>query len=100
MYGITQNPNTKNYILVLQNEHYCDKCDKKYTDINFKLCITCSFVSSGNERIDKFIQRMKINSQVKSVLFECLPYNQFNNIREVDKCDSIIHDQFNNIKNV
>ena len=43
---------------------------------------------------------MKINPQVKSVLFEWLPYNQFNNIREVDKCDSIIHDQFNNIKNV
>ncbi|CAB4433368.1 unnamed protein product [Rhizophagus irregularis] len=64
LYGISQNPYTGNYILVQNN----------YTRI------------SGNERIDNLIQEMqlKINNH-GDLVFEWIPYNQFNNIKEVGK---------------
>jgi hypothetical protein len=66
IYGISQNPDTSNYILV-QND---------FTNlINW---------ISGNETIDDFIQEM-LN---KNTIFEWIPYNQFNEIREIGKNNS------------
>jgi hypothetical protein len=64
LYGITQNPDTNNYILVQNN-----------------------FISwiSGNEIIDNLIQEMLSND----ILFEWIPYNQFNEIKETSKNNSI-----------
>ncbi|CAB5367075.1 unnamed protein product [Rhizophagus irregularis] len=60
-YGISQDPDTGNYILVL----------------------TCS---SGNEKIDSFIQerQLKINNY-DDIVLEWIPYNQFNEIKETGK---------------
>ncbi|CAB4422071.1 unnamed protein product [Rhizophagus irregularis] len=69
LYGISQNPDTGNYILVQNNF------------INLINWI------SGNEIIDDLIQEMqllKINNH-GDVVFEWIPYNQFNNIKKVDK---------------
>ena len=68
MYGISQNPNTNDYILVQNNF------------INLVNCL------SGNEIIDDFIQEMqfKINDH-DDIVFEWIPYNQFNNIKEIGK---------------
>ena len=43
---------------------------------------------SGNEKIDEFIQEMhlKINDQC-DIVFEWIPYNQFDNIEEISKGD-------------
>ena len=58
LHGISQNPDTGDYILVL-----------KWT--------------SGNEKIDDFIQerQLKIN-KYNDVVLEWIPYNQFNEVKE------------------
>ena len=61
MYGISQNPDTGNYIFILM-------------------------WTSGNEKIDDFIQerQLKINND-DDIVFEWIPYNQFNEIKETEK---------------
>src|SRR5687767_13280503 len=63
LYGISQNPDTKNYILILQ-DCYCEYCGKIYTDIRYKWCNPCQINNlkqnfanwtSGNEKINKLI---------------------------------------------
>ncbi|GBC02529.1 hypothetical protein RclHR1_04670007 [Rhizophagus clarus] len=94
IYGITQNPGTKDHIMVLDS-NYCEKCDKKYTDINHKWCKPCrindlkrNFTNwtSGNGKFDRFIQEMqlKINSY-NDIVFEWIPYSQFNDIKEISE---------------
>ncbi|GBC00038.1 hypothetical protein RclHR1_37180001, partial [Rhizophagus clarus] len=72
LYGISRNPDTNNHILVQNNS------------INLANCI------SGNEKIDDFIQerQLKINDH-KDVVFEWIPYNQFNEIKEAGKNGTI-----------
>jgi hypothetical protein len=67
IYGISQNPDTNNYILVQNNI------------INYANWI------SGNKIIDNLIQEMLIDN----TLFEWIPYNQFNEIKETGKNNSI-----------
>ena len=92
LYGISQNPDTKDYIIVLPIEN-CKKCHKDYTDVGNKWCKPCqinnfkeNFTSwtSENEKIDNFIQEMqlKINSSLDKV-FEWIQYDQFDDIKEV-----------------
>jgi hypothetical protein len=45
---------------------------------------------SGNEEIDNFIQEMHSNIDYYNVIFEWIPYNQFNEIIETGKNNSII----------
>jgi hypothetical protein len=64
LYGISQNPDTNNYILVQS-----------------------TFIwSSGNEKIDKFIQekQLKIKDH-NDIVFEWIPYNQFNEIKKTGR---------------
>jgi hypothetical protein len=65
IYGISQNPDTNEYILIQNNF------------INW---------TSGNEIIDDLIQEMLSNNTI----FEWIPYNQFNEIKETGKNNSII----------
>ncbi|POG53550.1 kinase-like domain-containing protein [Rhizophagus irregularis DAOM 181602=DAOM 197198] len=61
IYGISQNPNTNNYILIL-------------------------IWASGNEKIDNFIQEIQLQiDKYNDIVFEWIPYKQFNNIKEIDK---------------
>ncbi|GES73296.1 kinase-like domain-containing protein [Rhizophagus clarus] len=101
IYGISQNPNTKYYTLILNDEYLkyleycCTKCDKLYTDTNLKWCEICQMNdlkkdfknwTSGNENVDKFIQEMKLKAyRHKDIPFEWIPYDQFNNIKKVGK---------------
>ncbi|GBC10384.1 hypothetical protein RclHR1_00960001 [Rhizophagus clarus] len=63
LYGITKNPYTNDYIL-------------------------CFNWTSGNEKIDEFIQerQLKIKNN-NDVVFEWIPYNHFNKIEEIDRND-------------
>src|SRR6266542_5199956 len=98
MYGITQNPDTKDYILVLQFGKYCLCCNKIYTNIGSKWCKPCQINNlrinftnwtSGNEKIDEFIQKMQLKiKKPNDIIFEWIPYNQFNDINEIVKYDT------------
>ncbi|GET51640.1 kinase-like domain-containing protein [Rhizophagus irregularis DAOM 181602=DAOM 197198] len=64
---MSQDPNTKDYIIVLQ-DRYCEEMCKFYW-------------TSGNEIIDYLIQEMQLKIQYyKDIIFEWIPYDQFNNI--------------------
>ncbi|CAB5385286.1 unnamed protein product [Rhizophagus irregularis] len=67
IYGISQNPNTKDFILVLNN-------------INWP---------SGNKKVDSFIQEMQLNNKYDGIVFEWIPYDQFDKIKETSKYGSI-----------
>ena len=41
IYGISQNPDTKDYIMVLNNNSCCKECDEIYTKIYYKWCKPC-----------------------------------------------------------
>ncbi|CAB5380279.1 unnamed protein product [Rhizophagus irregularis] len=94
IYGISQNPDTKDYIIVLSNS-YCKECGEIYTDIKAKWCKSCqinglkqNFVNwtSKNERIDNFIQKMQLKiSNYDDIIVEWIPYNQLNSIKEIGK---------------
>ncbi|CAB5393118.1 unnamed protein product [Rhizophagus irregularis] len=81
IYGVSQDPSTNEYFIIFQNG-YCEKCSRKYINVNMKLCPICQY--SGNEVIDKLIQDMqsKINSY-DDIVFEWVTYNQFSNIKKV-----------------
>ncbi|GES95365.1 kinase-like domain-containing protein [Rhizophagus clarus] len=55
-YGISQDPNTKDYILILQLKYYCEKCE----------------------------MRLNIDHNASnSIIFEWIPYDQFDDIKEI-----------------
>ncbi|EXX66299.1 hypothetical protein RirG_125150 [Rhizophagus irregularis DAOM 197198w] len=100
IYGISQNPSTKNnYIIVLNQDKYfkifCDKCGNKYANMEYKWCKVCqknylkeNFASwtSNSEQIDKLIQEMQLKiNDYKDIIFEWIPYYQFNDIKEIGK---------------
>ena len=91
---MSQSPDTKDYAMILQGD-YCEKCGKEYSNIIDKWCKSCqindlkmNFISwtSKNEKIDNFIQeiQLKIN-EPNSIIFEWIPYNQFNEIKKIGK---------------
>ena len=46
--------------------------------------------TSGNKKIDNFIQELQLNTNsYDDVVFEWIPYNQFNEIKKTGKNDSI-----------
>ncbi|PKY52481.1 hypothetical protein RhiirA4_470130 [Rhizophagus irregularis] len=92
LYGISQNSDTKDYILVLRNK-YCNECSKCFIDEFGLWCKSCQINdfeknftnwTSGNEIINNLIQEMqsKINSY-NDIVFEWVPFNQFINIKEI-----------------
>ena len=91
---MSQNPDTKNYIIVYQDNYFCINCNKKYTEIYDRWCESCQINdlkhnwTSGNEKINNFIQEMqlKINDSSNKI-FEWIPYNQLDNIEEINKGD-------------
>jgi hypothetical protein len=95
IYGISQDPNTNDYIMIMQ--YQAEKYDKRYENMEDKWCILCqmndakiNFTSwtSGDKKIDELINaqeiRLKIFKSCDSI-FEWIPYNRFINIKEVGK---------------
>ncbi|GBC11196.2 kinase-like domain-containing protein [Rhizophagus irregularis DAOM 181602=DAOM 197198] len=85
VYGITQHPNTKNYIMVLN--YKCKVCNTICNAIYFQH----KFIewTSGNNDIDKFIQNTQLSSHdnVEKVL-EWIPYHRFYDIKYITKDES------------
>ncbi|PKK63425.1 hypothetical protein RhiirC2_140264, partial [Rhizophagus irregularis] len=101
-YGISQNPDTKNYIFVFHEnyfEKYCKNCNKGYANKQCKWCKSCQIDflknnftnwTSGNRQIDDFIQKEQL--QIESswdIIFEWIPYNQFTGIEKIENIDTI-----------
>jgi hypothetical protein len=79
LYGISQDPNTNDYILV-QNSIVQ----------TLKDCINYQDQMSGNNKIDDFIQEKQLMiKDHNDVIFEWIPYNQFNEIKKTNKNDLI-----------
>ena len=84
-YGITQNPETKNYMVV-----FSEIC-KQFN--NSVLCNAIRFQqnfdnwTSGNNDIDKFIQDTQLSdhSLYKSKALEWIPYDRFYDIKYIAK---------------
>jgi len=73
----------------------CRKCGKEYTNVDYKWCKPCQIDNlkgkftnwtSGNEKIDNFIQEMQLKiNQYDDIIFEWIPYNQFSDIKEIGR---------------
>ncbi|GBC08415.1 hypothetical protein RclHR1_00810007 [Rhizophagus clarus] len=90
-YGISQNPNTKDFIFVLQQKYYCENCGNKYDnrfEMDNKNCILCQ-TNHENPKISVLLQEMRLyvnqNSSEFNMIFEWIPYDQFDNIEEIGK---------------
>jgi hypothetical protein len=81
-YGITQDPETKNYMLVLSNK--CKNCYYTCNAIYFQQ----QFIdwTSGNNDIDKVIQDTQLSTHnVYDVALEWIPYNRLYDIKYILK---------------
>ncbi|GET02090.1 kinase-like domain-containing protein [Rhizophagus clarus] len=94
IYGLTQNTITKDYFMVLDDEYfgkYCAKCYKMYTNPLYEWCKPCqlsdlkkNFTNHGDEKIDDLIRKMQLKiNDPQDIIFEWIPYDQFNDIKEV-----------------
>ncbi|GBC11175.1 kinase-like domain-containing protein [Rhizophagus irregularis DAOM 181602=DAOM 197198] len=86
-YGITQDPETKNYIMVLNNIK-CKKCNSICNAIHFQH----KFIdwTSGNNDIDKFIQdtQLSVHNNINIIVsqaLEWIPYDRFYDIKYISK---------------
>src|SRR3954465_13985860 len=79
----------------------CEKCNEGYTNyanFYYKWCKKCQINdlkknftnwTSEDEKIDGFIQEMQLKiHEYDDVIFEWIPYDQFNGIKEIGKSDS------------
>jgi serine/threonine protein kinase len=70
---------------------HCKKCGKKYTNVYWRWCKPCLINdlktnSSGNEKIDNFVQGMQLKIESPgNIAFEWIPYNQFSDIEEIGR---------------
>ncbi|GES73428.1 kinase-like domain-containing protein [Rhizophagus clarus] len=79
-FGITQNPKTKNYMMVLSN--ICEKCNCTCNAILFQMNF-CNW-ASGNDDIDKLIQTIQLSThEYASKALEWIPYDKFINIKYI-----------------
>uniref|UniRef100_U9TLT7 Protein kinase domain-containing protein n=1 Tax=Rhizophagus irregularis (strain DAOM 181602 / DAOM 197198 / MUCL 43194) TaxID=747089 RepID=U9TLT7_RHIID len=78
-YGISQNPNTKDYILVFCEKYIekcCKNCGEKYTNEIYKWCKLLCSINEKSMKIFDFIDDFKFN---------WVPYNEFNDIKEMGR---------------
>jgi len=94
IYGITRDPETLNYMIVLEYTviektfRSCFFCD--YPRIYDRWCKICNSKrfqqnfgkwTSGNEHIDKFIQEIQLEARDENEVMEWIPYDRLRNIQ-------------------
>ncbi|EXX54727.1 Cdc15p [Rhizophagus irregularis DAOM 197198w] len=78
--GITQDPKTKKYMIVLNKG--CEKCNRVCNVIHFQR--NFKNWTSGNRNVDKFIQDVQLSAHTNNGL-EWIPYDKFYNITYIAK---------------
>ena len=82
LYGITQDPETKNYMMVLKD--ICERCNEICHAIRFQR--NFKNWTSGNNDIDKFIQDAQLsNHYFYYNTLEWIPYDRFYDIKYIAK---------------
>ncbi|GBC40598.2 kinase-like domain-containing protein [Rhizophagus irregularis DAOM 181602=DAOM 197198] len=93
-YGVSQNPDTRVYILVFDNKisnHYCKTCGNEYEGRRYKWCKQCQIDQIKNNftnwddriiKLDDFIQNMQLIINNYNV-FKWIPYNEFIIVKEL-----------------
>ena len=86
-------------MLRLISSKQCIKCYNEYTDMEHNWCKPCqrnylkkNFTkwTSGNKQVDNFIQEKQLEiDRHTDIVFEWIPYNQFNDIKELGKSDFV-----------
>jgi hypothetical protein len=84
VYGITQDSETKNYMLVL-GANKCGKCNYICNAIHFQQ--NFKNWTSGNNNIDKFIQGTQLLVCYTNKALEWIPYNKLYNIKYVTESE-------------
>jgi hypothetical protein len=82
LYGITQDPQTKNYLMILSDK--CKKCN--YTCNAFYFHQYFESWTSSNDDLDKFIQDTQLSAHSRYGILDALewiPYDQFYNIKYI-----------------
>ena len=73
-------------------DEYCENCGKRYKNVKYGWCESCQIYdlkknftnwTSGNEKVDDLIQEMQL--KIEKWYDIIIPYNQFNNIKEIGK---------------
>ncbi len=83
MYGLSQNPDTKDYIMVFDDDYYCEKCGEEYTNTESRWCKPCQ-IDNLKKNFTNWKMQLKIN-YYNDVIVEWIPYNQFDNIKQIGK---------------
>ncbi|CAB4431361.1 unnamed protein product [Rhizophagus irregularis] len=85
VHGITQDPETKNYMVVLNN--ICEKCNKVCNTMYFQQ--NFNNWTSGNNDIDKFIQNTQLSEHTSFVqnALEWIPYDKLSDIKYITEDD-------------
>jgi hypothetical protein len=83
VYGITQDSETKNYMVVFND--ICEKCIRVCCSIHFQQ--NFKNWTSGNDKIDKFIQSTQLLDCYASKALEWIPYNRLYNIKYFTKSE-------------
>ena len=90
-FGITQDPETHSYMVVLDGKKICPECNQEYNGYWCKPCNSKHFQNdfdkwtSGNNTIDKLIQDAQINANTRYEAIEWIPYDRFKDIKEIAK---------------
>src|SRR5436190_5379521 len=92
VYGASQKPVTKEYVIVLKDE-VCEKCNRNYhgyckpCQINYSKENFTNW-TSGNEKIDDYIKEMQLAINYSwDITVEWISYNRFANVKEIGKDD-------------
>ncbi|EXX57305.1 hypothetical protein RirG_208400 [Rhizophagus irregularis DAOM 197198w] len=88
LYGISQNPNTKDYFMVFFNEHYYEKWDDQsiISIITKEFCVP-DLGNNFTNRISEYrIKEIQLIMDSYEYI-NWIPYNQFNYIKEIGQRD-------------
>ncbi|PKK63860.1 hypothetical protein RhiirC2_788298, partial [Rhizophagus irregularis] len=83
VHGITQDPQTKNYMMVLNDK--CKLCNLVCSSIHFQQKF--GSWTSGNDEIDNIIQDTQLSSHYSNIIevLEWVPHDRFRNIKYIEE---------------
>ncbi|RHZ88783.1 hypothetical protein Glove_21g205 [Diversispora epigaea] len=78
----------------MSSDEICKECNQKYTNTYWEWCKPCNSKhfrndfnnwTSGNDKIDKFIQDSQLNANDDYQVIEWIPYDRFEDVKQIGK---------------